>query len=317
MAELADAAWALAAISVAADTKLLRTLAAGADGEEAGRQVGIPAALCGRVLDVLAAVGFVTRENGSYRASPGLAEVGADPDAAARLSAELRTALLQAAELSARARGKSFDAEGWQHEDPEILRTQGVVSAAAVPMMAQRLIPSLGDRVARMTQPGGAALDVGTGVAAVAIGLAREFPSLRVVGLEPAAAPMAEARRNVAAAGLEGRVELRSQRVEDLADEAAFDFAFLPIVFLPTDTLRSGLAAVLRALRPGGWVLMGSLGGPGDDLGPALARLKATLWGSEALPPEEVGRLAEEIGYDEVRFFPGGTLIPIIARKPA
>jgi SAM-dependent methyltransferase len=315
VSELADAAWALAAISVATDTKLLRSLAEGGDGAEAARQVGMPAALCTRVLDVLAAVGFVTRENGAYLASPGLAEVGGDPDAASRLSAELRTALLQAAELSARGRGKAFE-EGWRHEDPEILRTQGVASAGAVPDMAQRLIPSLGDLEERLSRPGGAALDVGTGVAAVATGLANHFPDLRVVGLEPAPAPMAEARRNIAAAGLEGRIELRSQRVEDLADEAAFDFAFLPIVFLATDTLRSGLASVLRALRPGGWVLMGSLGVPGDELGPALARLKATLWGSEALPPEEVGRLAEEIGYDEVRFFPGGNLIPIVARRP-
>jgi SAM-dependent methyltransferase len=276
----------------------------------------MPDGLCRRVLDVLAAVGFVTRENGTYRASPGLAAVGADPDAAARLSAELRTALLQAAELSARGSGKAFGDEGWNHDDPELLRTQGVASAAAVPVIAQRLIPSLSDLGERMSQPGAAALDVGTGVAAVATGLANHFPELRVVGLEPAAAPMAEARRNIAAAGLEGRIELRSQRVEDLADEDAFDFAFLPIVFLATDTLRSGLASVLRALRPGGWVLMGSLGVPGDELGPALARLKATLWGSEALPPEEVGRLAEEIGYDEVRFFPGGNLIPIVAQKP-
>jgi SAM-dependent methyltransferase len=281
-------------------------------------RTGIPPALSGRLLDVLVAVGFATRENGSYRASPGLVEVGSDPNAAERLSAELRTALLQASELSARGRDKDLAVEGWRHEDPEILRTQGVTSAAAVPVIAERLIPSLGDLEERLERPGSAALDVGTGVAAVAIGLAQHFPALHVVGLEPASAPMAEARANVAAAGLDDRIELRSQRVEDLADEAAFDFAFLPIVFLATDTLRTGLSAVLRALRPGGWVLMGSLGVPGDDLGPALARLKATLWGSEALPPEEVGRLAEELGYDEVRFFPGAagaTLVPIVARR--
>ena len=313
---MADAAWALAALSVAADTKLLRRLSEGVEGLEAGRQIGMPTPMCSRVLDVLTALGFATHDGDGYRASPALAAAGADPDAAARLSAELRTALLQAAELS--ARGRALDADGWQHEDPEILRSQGTASAAAVPVLAQRLVPSLGDLEERLSRPGGAALDVGTGVAAVAIGLANHFPSLHVVGLEPAAAPLAEARRNVAAAGLESRVELRQQRVEDLVDEAAFDFAFLPIVFLATDTLRSGLASVFRALRPGGWVLMGSLGGPGDDLAPAVARLKATLWGSEALPPEQVGHFAEEIGYDEVQFFPGvsGTLIPIVARRP-
>jgi predicted O-methyltransferase YrrM len=129
---------------------------------------------------------------------------------------------------------------------------------------------------------------------------------------------MAEARRNVVAAGMDRRIELRGQRIEDLADEAAFDFAFLPIVFLPTEALRSGLAAVHRALRPGGWVVMASLGGAGDALAPALARLKATLWGSEALAPEAVGALCEEAGYAEVRVLggpPGATLVPVAARR--
>jgi SAM-dependent methyltransferase len=244
--------------------------------------------------------------------------MAADRPASDRMSAALRANMLQAADLAERARGRNaVSLEGWRHEDPEILRTEGVISAAAVPLIAYDLAPSLDDLEERLESPGAAALDVGTGVAAVAIGLARQFPALRVVGLEPAAAPMAEARRNVVSAGLEDRIELRAQRVEELVDEAAYDFAFLPIVFLATETVRSGLAAVHRALRPGGWVMMGSLGVPGDDVGPALARLKATLWGSEALAPEQVGRLAEEVGYDEVRFFPGpdASIIPIVARR--
>jgi SAM-dependent methyltransferase len=267
---------------------------------------------------VLVALGLVERDGSRYRAAPGLAELAADREALERLAAESRTTLLQAGDLSARGRSGALQGDGWQHSDPEILRTQGITSAAAVPVIAERLVPTLDDLGERLAAEGAAALDVGTGVAAVAIGLCHRFPALHVVGLEPAAAPLAEARRNVMAAGLESRIELRTQRVEDLADEERFDFAFLPIVFLSTDTLRSGLAAVHRALRPGGWVLMGSLGVPGDDLGPALARMKATLWGSAALPPEQVGRLAEEIGYTEVRFFPGvsgATLIPIVARR--
>jgi predicted O-methyltransferase YrrM len=301
---------------VAADTKLLRALADGGDPREAARRIGMPEALCTRLLDVLVGLGFAVRENGAYRPSPGLVEADAEAEVAERLSSELRTALLQAAELASRGRSKSFEMEGWRYDDPEILRAQGVSSARAIPSIVAQLVPAL-ELEERFAAPGAAALDVGTGVGEIAIGLANHYPELRVVALEPAAAPMAEARANVAAAGLGDRVELRTQRVEDLADQDAFDFAFLPAVFLSTDTLRSGLVAVLRALRPGGWVLMGSLGVPGDDLRPALARLKATLWGSEALAPEAIGRLAEDVGYDEVRFFPGGTLIPVAARRPA
>jgi len=51
----------------------------------------------------------------------------------------------------------------------------------------------------------------------------RLFPRLRVIGLEPQDAPLAEARRNVAAAKLGEHIELRAQRIEDLADREAFD----------------------------------------------------------------------------------------------
>jgi predicted O-methyltransferase YrrM len=304
VARLADGAWGLAALSAVAEAKLLRALAEPGSAEAIAHRTGAPPNVVARLLDVLVALGFA------------LAALLRDREALDALLGEARTALLQASDLAARARAGL--AEGWHHEDPEILRSQGATSAAAVPVIAERLVPSLDGLAERLGAPTAAALDVGTGVAAVAIGLCRRFPALHVVGLEPASAPLAEARRNITAAGLESRIELRAQRVEDLADEAAFDLAFLPIVFLATDTLRSGLTAVLRALRPGGWVLMASMAVPGDDLAPALARLRATLWGSEALPPEAVGALAEEVGYAEVRFFgggPGATLTPIVARR--
>jgi 23S rRNA G2445 N2-methylase RlmL len=57
----------------------------------------------------------------------------------------------------------------------------------------------------------------------IAIELCRAFPALRVVGLEPAAAPLVQARANVAAAQLADRIALRQQGVEDLHDSEAFD----------------------------------------------------------------------------------------------
>jgi predicted O-methyltransferase YrrM/DNA-binding transcriptional ArsR family regulator len=309
VSDLADGAWALAALSTALEHGLLEGEPAGA--ADIARRTGLAEPLVARLLDVLVALGFVERRaDGTYRAAAGLADRGV----AERLGAEARSTLLQAAELG---RGGPLDREGWRHEDPALLHAQGVSSSAAVPALAAAF-PSLGDLAERMDRPGAAALDVGTGVAAIAIALCRRFPALRVVGLEPAKAPMAEARRNVVAAGLDRRIELRGQRVEDLADEAAFDFAFLPLVFLSTATLRAGLPAVHRALKPGGWVVTAALGAAGDALAPALARLKGTLWGSEALAPHEVRALLEEAGYVDVREIDvpaGATLLPVAARR--
>jgi predicted O-methyltransferase YrrM len=75
---------------------------------------------------------------------------------------------------------------------------------------------------------------------------------LRVVGLDPFDTPLALARRNVAEAGLADRIELRPQRVQDLAEENRYDLAWVPVKFLPADVAARGLHRVHAALRPGG-----------------------------------------------------------------
>jgi SAM-dependent methyltransferase len=298
-----DSAWVLACASIAAEKGVLAALPA--DAPAVARRTGLAPPLVARLLDVLAAAGVIGRDAGGF-------VPGAPVDE--QLAAEARSALLQAADL---AKGGALDLEGWRHEDPAILRAQGLSSSSAVPALAAAF-PSLGDLAERMERPGATALDVGTGVAAIAIALCRRFPELRVVGLEPAKAPMTEARRNVVAAGLDRRIELRGQRVQDLTDEAAFDFAFLPSVFLSTEALRAALPAILRALKPGGWVVTGTPGGGDGELAPALMRLRATLWGSEGLTPADLRDLFAEAGYAEVRVFdvpPRLTLVPVAARR--
>jgi len=316
---LADAAWALAALSVALEQGLVRALAAGGDAAAIAQRTGLPTPVVARLLDVLGGLGLAEWDEATqaYRPAAAAAALIDDPGLGERLAAEARSALLQAADLGVRAREGTLDLEGWRHEDPEILQLQGVSSSGAVPALAAAF-PTLGDLAERMERPGAAALDVGTGVAAIAIALARRFEHLRVVGLEPARAPLGEARRNVVAAGLEQRIELRAQRVEDLADESAFDFVFMPTAYLSAAALRRGLAAVERALRPGGWVVLGALGAPGGELAPAVERLRATLWGSEALEPAAVAVLCEEAGLRDVRVLEPpaeADLVPIAARR--
>jgi hypothetical protein len=84
--------------------------------------------------------------------------------------------------------------------------------------------------------------------------MCRTYPTLRVVGLEPAGAPRREALANIAAAGYSDRIQIRDQPVEALTDVERFDLAYLPQVFLPEDAFIGGLATVRRALRPGGWL---------------------------------------------------------------
>lgn len=107
-------------------------------------------------------------------------------------------------------------------------------------MLAQTLFPRLDGLLALLQDPTATFLDVGTGVATIAIQMCRLFPRLHAVGLEPQDAPLAQARRNVVEARLGDRIELRAQRIEDLTDREAFDLVWLPQVFLPREVLERG-----------------------------------------------------------------------------
>ena len=255
---------------------------------------GAPPELVEPVRDVLEAAGLW----------PGLEEEPRD-----LLRADLRATLLQMADLAARAREGTL-ARGWPHTDPVLLQAQGDMSAGAVPMLVDRLFPMLG------LQPRDFIV-VGAGVASVSIGLCRRLPELRAVAIEPQDAPLELARRNVDEAGLGDRIELRRQLVQEIADEEAFDVVWLPITFLPRDVVETALSVLLRALRPGGVIVTGTLVHSGADLGAAAARLRAALWGGDQLTPDDVERMARDAGYTDVQRGPqaGSGLTPMFLRR--
>jgi tRNA1(Val) A37 N6-methylase TrmN6 len=90
----------------------------------------------------------------------------------------------------------------------------------------------------------GAFLDVGTGVGWLAIEAARVWPALRVVAIDIWEPALARARRNVAASGLEGRIEVRAQDVTARPERAAFALAWVPAPFF-----RAALAGALARVR--------------------------------------------------------------------
>jgi precorrin-6B methylase 2 len=146
-------------------------------------------------------------------------------------------------------------------------------------------------------------LDVGTGVGAISIAACRFLPNLFAVGLEPQDAPLTEARRNISAAGLTDRIELRKQRIEDMADKEMFDLAFFPQSFMSYDVVKRGLLNIWRALRPGGWVLTSTICVPGVELQATLLRLRDTLWGGSCRIPSQVETMLSDAGFTSVSTF--------------
>jgi hypothetical protein len=67
------------------------------------------------------------------------------------------------------------------------------------------------------------------------------------------------ARKKLAQSGLDGRVELRLQRIEQIDDDAVFTLAWLPGAFIAAETVVAALERVYKALVPGGWLVFGAL----------------------------------------------------------
>jgi predicted O-methyltransferase YrrM len=314
--ELSSSVWAFATLTAALEAGLLEQLADPLELGATSARSGLDPSLTEGILDVLVALGLVRRDGQLFVAAPGLTPLLAS-DAKEVLVAQLRSTDLQSRQLINGARQSGLG-PGWQHTDPELLEAQGRSGKGAMPAMIQaiRQTPEL---AARLGRPSASFLDVGVGVGVIAIELCRAFPALRVVGLEPAPAPLAQARANVAAANLADRIELRQQGVEDLQDSEAFDLAYVAQVFIPDGVFEAGLARVWRALRPGGWVSMPAISAAGDDLEAALSRLRNLLWGGGVRLPEQVAEAARSVGFTGVQISPflGGTFRAILAQRPA
>ena len=194
-------------------------------------------------------------------------------------------------------------APGWAPEDPELAQAAGDVSAAFPKLLARVLLPELGGLTERLSRAGAAFLDIGVGVATLSIEMARAWPRLRVVGLEPWAPALCIAQRRVHAAGLDERIELRAGAGEALTDEDAFDLAWVPSLFIPPSAISEVLARARRALRRGGWVIVPGVE-PTTTLATSVVQLRTALWNGCALSGHALRALFEASGFGRVRGFP-------------
>ncbi len=244
--------------------------------------------------DLRARVDDLLRESGAHAALD-----GTSPAELAALVSEIRHFW----ELDADFLFTPERAPGWTYTAASVLQTGGDVTQGFASVLP-RFLPQLEGLGARLEASGAAFLDVGTGVAGLAIAMARRWPALRVVGLDVWGPSLALARKNVAEAGLQERVEIREQPGEELPDEGAFDLAWIPAPFIPQNALGRVVERVHRSLKPGGWVLFASAK-PGEDLRGAQMRFMVALFGGRPSTQEEVAGLLTQKGLIEVRTLPG------------
>ena len=246
------------------------------------------AALNGRIDDVLERLGV----RGTI---DDLSEVDS-----ATLLAGIRTDLFTAATA---LRGTS-PVSGWTHVKADLLQSAGDVSAGFPRLLLTRIAPQLEGLADRLASSDGAFLDVGVGVAALSIAMARQWPQLRIVGVDPWGPAIMLGRRNVENAGLAGQIDLREAAAEDLPDTDAFDLAWVPSLFIPQRSIARIVERVARSLRPGGWLLFAAINSGSEPLAAAINSFRATLWGGSVLDPDAVRALLTNNGLVDVRLLP-------------
>jgi SAM-dependent methyltransferase len=191
---------------------------------------------------------------------------------------------------------------GWDYEAPSILMAQGHLSSLFAGALQRFVLPALGaDLEDRLRAPGASFLDIGVGVAALAIAMCRLLPELRVVGVDPWQPALALARENVAAAGLGERIELRELTAQALTDASEYDLAWLPTVFMPDPALEQATELVHAALHPGGWAILALYARPDDPLSAAVADLRTVRQGGAVRMPEELAAMLSRTGFAGVQ----------------
>jgi len=249
------------------------------------------------------------------RAGPGFAALIAG-DGAVVARSDLRSTLGTVNHAVDAASTPGAAIAGWRADDERLVEAQGLVSQAASAQLARAFaaMPGVDERL----RAGGAVLDVGAGAAGLGIALAAAYPSVHVVGIEPSQVAVAVGRRRIAEAGVADRVELRAHGGEALIDVDAYDLIYVAQMFMPDAVIDGVLAASVRALRPGGFLVTAAVCGPGDDVRAAIGRLRGEVWGGGARFAEDVVARLRAAGLPGAAVGPrppGSQLWPVLGRR--
>jgi hypothetical protein len=192
----------------------------------------------------------------------------------------------------------------WTGHDDQALLSQGWASAQMAHAFTTFVVPMLDGLSELLSAPSPVMLDVGVGVAALAVAYCQAIPSLRVVGLDVFPRALELARRTVEEAGMGDRIELRLQDVAALADRNRYCLCWLPAPFVPRPSIDAGLSGIVGSLVPGGWVVLGHAKLAGPRRSDALTRFQTIAFGGTVVDGELARDLLRRAGLQDVETLP-------------
>lgn len=170
-------------------------------------------------------------------------------------------------------------------------------------------------------EPGQRVLDVATGTADLALGIARTEVGAIVVGVDPSLGMLSRAARKVTKSGLAGRIQLVVGVAEDLPfGESEFDAASMAFGIRNVGDRSRALVEIRRVVRPGGRVAILELCEPESRLArlhvhSIVPRIGAVASNGSSYrylaqsiaafpPPAELTRMLAESGLEPVEVAP-------------
>jgi hypothetical protein len=117
-------------------------------------------------------------------------------------------------------------------------------------------------------------------------------------------ASLETAAASIRAAGLGDRITLRDQDVAALDDSDAYDCAWFPTFFVTEPVLEAAMPRLYRALRPGGWLVLGRMASSPDPLARAVGTLRTIRGGGADFDAKRLVAALEAVGCMAVRVVP-------------
>lgn len=298
LAEWASGAQALGLLRGAQDARVLLALREPCDVERLAAVTGRPVPWLMAVCEALQAHGVLEQAAGGWVLTASFAALCAEdaqqPLADFLISVATRTRTLAAGSACPRGYGELASADR-----VAVARGLGMSPLSREGRAGFARMAAMVPELERRWRRGADHLEVGCGIGNALLAFAKEFPQLRVVGIDLDAALIAEARRRAVQLQVHDRVSLRQLDAAELADEQRFDSAQWSQMFFSSPSRAPALRALHRALRPGGLLFMPTLPesaqpSPASSLKRALIASWDVPVGSDAALRAEV----EDAGFD-------------------
>ena len=185
---------------------------------------------------------------------------------------------------------------GWAIDDTDLLETMGRASSSAF----SRILALAEDRPALRDALTGTFLDIGTGVAGIALKAAETCPGLRIEAIDVWKPALAIAERNIAASQHAARIRLADLDVVALEPVPRFTLVWLPTMFMARPVLEQAVSRVAAASRPGAWLVAPVYTRPEDPFAMAMTTLRTLRGGGEVQEPSEIEALMRAHGYVDI-----------------